>query len=76
MKITRDLLKEMVSKEMKMIRINEQDDMDTMSSEEPGSGYEDNDMGGPAMSDEEIKAKIEQMKADLEELEAAWASRK
>jgi len=76
MKITRDLLKEMVSKEMKMIRINEQDDMDTMSSEEPGSGYEDNDMGGPAMSDDEIKAKIEQMKADLEELEAAWASRK
>jgi len=76
MKITRDLLKEMVSKEMKMIRINEQDDMDTMSSEEPGSGYEDNDMGSPAMSDDEIKAKIEQMKADLEELEAAWASRK
>jgi hypothetical protein len=76
MKITRNLLKEMISKEMKMIRIDEMEDMDTMSSEEPGSGYEDNDMKGPAMSDQEIQAKIEKMKADLEELEAAWASRK
>lgn len=76
MKITRDLLKEMVSKEMKMIRIDEEHDMDTMSSEEPGSEYGADDMGGPAMSDDEIKAKIEKMKADLEELEAAWASRK
>jgi len=76
MKITRDLLKEMISKEMKMIRIDEMEDMDTMSSEEPGSGYEDDAMSGPAMSDEEIQAKIEKMKADLEQLEAAWASRK
>jgi hypothetical protein len=76
MKITRDLLKEMISKEMKMIRIDEMEDMEKMSAEEPGSGYEDTDSKGPAMSDEEIQAKIEKMKADLEQLEAAWASRK
>lgn len=76
MKITRELLKEMISTERKMIRIDEMEDMDTMTSEEPGSGYEDTDSKGPAMSDKEIQAKIEKMKADLEELEAAWASRK
>ena len=42
MKITRDLLKEMISEQMKRIRLNEADEMDKlakMSPEEYGSDY-------------------------------------
>lgn len=59
MKITRDLLKEMISEQIKRIRLNEADEMDKlakMSPEEYGSDYEDSEEG---MSDLE-KQRAEQ----------------